>query len=460
MTFKSNHFKATASSKSLDKKQQLHQALQDCRIGTLALFEGLDHKTFCQQAHPDFSPIGWHLGHIAYTEAYWILERCAGFPPAFPQYHRLFAADGLPKAERANLPSFTEVCDYLGAVRSRVLSYLETITLDNSQERLWSWLLQHESQHGETIALVLQLQRWQSVEGGWVPEIRHHLPDIQEHGSERYSSDSSSTSEADMVLIPAGYFQQGNDSPDAIDNERPAHKTYLDSYWIDCYAVTCGQYRAFIEAGGYQNSNWWSTAGWSWLQEHPVKQPLYWVDDVLWNHHPVYGVSWYEAEAYANFVGKRLPTESEWEKAASWDSQAERGSTYPWGEARCNHSAGRTYCNHDHDYGHTTPVDHYPAGKSSYGCYDMLGNVWEWTASWFDGYDGFESYLYRGYSQVYFDGQHRVLRGGSWATRPWALRCAFRNWYHPDVRQIFAGFRCAKDAEECTSDPLKDLAQV
>ena len=114
---------------------------------------------------------------------------------------------------------------------------------------------------------------------------------------------------------------------------------------------------------------------------------------------------------------------------------------YPWGEK----TPEALFCNHDNQVGKTTPVKTYPAGVSAYGCWDMLGNVWEWTASWFEAYAGFESYPYRGYSQAYFNGEHRVLRGGSWATRPWSLRSTFRNWYHPGVRQILAGFRCVRD---------------
>lgn len=140
--------------------------MQQCRLGTLALFEDLDDATFRRQAHPDFSPAGWHLGHIAFTEAYWILERCAGLPPLFPEYHQLFAADGLPKCDRENLPALAEVCDYLHTVRSNVFSYLSAAPLDQ-QERLWRFLIQHESQHSETIAFVLQLQRWHLRERHW-----------------------------------------------------------------------------------------------------------------------------------------------------------------------------------------------------------------------------------------------------------------------------------------------------
>lgn len=195
-----------------------------------------------------------------------------------------------------------------------------------------------------------------------------------------------------------------------------------------------------MEAGGYRNPQWWSKAGWEWLQTAQVTQPLYWSSNRDREKHPVCGVSWYEAEAYARFVGKRLPTEAEWEKAASWDAQLKRRLLYSWG----NQEPTRQVCNHNNFNKGTTPVDAFPNGQSAYGLYDTLGNVWEWTATWFDSYPGFQSYPYIGYSQVYFDQQHRVLKGGSWATRPWALRCSFRNWYHPHVRQILAGFRCAR----------------
>ncbi|MCA1992002.1 MAG: ergothioneine biosynthesis protein EgtB [Coleofasciculus sp. S288] len=404
--------------------------MQRCRSGTLALFDGIDDTTLCKQAHPEFSPVGWHLGHIAFTEAYWILERCAGLPPMFPHYHKLFAADGLPKSERQNLPPLMEIYEYLDAVRTRVFTYLEAAPLDK-QKRLWRFLIQHESQHGETIAFVLQLQRWHFLE-------RHQEMWLRGH-AEQHKTDFQPLGE--MLEIPGGEFEMGNDSIEALDNERPVHRIYLHTYWIDRYPVTCGQYRTFVEAGGYQNNRWWSEDGWTWLQENPVAQPLYWSDAPTWDNHPVCGVSWYEAEAYARFVGKRLPTEAEWEKAASWNAVTGQRQTYPWGDTEPQLNR----CNHDNAIGQTTPVNAYLAGQSAYGCYDMLGNVWEWTSSWFNRYKGFVAYPYRGYSQTYFDEQHRVLKGGSWATRPWAMRSSFRNWYYPGIRQVLAGFRCSSD---------------
>ncbi|MGA7936124.1 MAG: ergothioneine biosynthesis protein EgtB [Kovacikia sp.] len=413
-------------------RSQLRQGMQQCRQATLALFQGVDYEMMCAQAHPDFSPIGWHLGHIAYTESLWLLEKCVGLSPQFPQYRRLFAADGLPKSERVYLPTLGEIQEYLKTIRSQVLDYLEEAPLDQ-QERLWRWLLQHESQHAETIALVLELQKGQAA--GEPMENRRfkiHLP-------RAFSTAHRPPSPAPMVCVPAGYFNCGNDAIDALDNERPVQGVDLEAYWIDREPVTCEQYRVFIESGGYQDPCWWTSDGWAWLQAAQVSRPRYWKDGSEWGRHPVCGVSWYEADAYARFVGKRLPTEAEWEKAASWNPVTQQRQIYPWGAA----VPTPDHCNYGYQTGSTTPVDAYPPGNSAYGCYDMLGNVWEWTDSWFDGYHGFTAYPYRGYSQAYFDNNHRVLKGGSWATFPWALRSAFRNWYHPHVREILVGFRCA-----------------
>lgn len=407
-------------------RDSIRETFIECRNRTLDLFEDIDATTFCQQAHPEFSPVGWHLGHVAFIEASWILEQCAGRSPLFPQYRTLFAADGLPKSERQNLPDRAIVRDYLNTVRIQVLDYLETAPIA-SQERLWRWLLQHESQHSEIITFILQLHRWKSARDRVFFDFPRHQASIPHPQSE-------------MVAIPAGEFPMGWEEPEAQDNERPVHWIHLDDFEIDRYPVTCAQYREFMDAGGYQRREFWSEAGWKWLQDNPISQPLYWSESSDWDSHPVCGVSGYEAEAYARFAGKRLPTEAEWEKAASWDANARKKLPYPWGTTPPNANS----CNHNTLVGHTTPANAYPQGKSPYGCEDLLGNVWEWTASWFDGYAGFEFYPYRGYSQVYFDRQHRVLRGGSWATRPWGLRASFRNWYHPGVRQILAGFRCAR----------------
>jgi gamma-glutamyl hercynylcysteine S-oxide synthase len=412
-------------------KHDLAQAMAQCRVLTLKLFEDIDPETFCRQAHGDFSPIGWHLGHIGYTEAIWVLGHLARgseslslnqLSRSWPEYCQLFAADSLPKEERGNLPSLGEIQADLAMIRAQVLDYL--VQRDpTDQERLWRFLLQHESQHCETIRLILAIQRQTAAgPGDWAR-------------SEQVCSEGA---DRGMVYFSAAQVPIGSNAPEALDNERPAHGVHLAAYWLDRVPVTQAQYRRFITAGGYRQSQWWSAAGWEWVQRAGVTAPFYGGGPEQ-AQHPVCGVSWYEAQAYARFVGKRLPTEAEWEQAAraSHPGQANRhpgGEDWPQGP-QCNYADGSA--------SGTTPVDRY--GTSLHHCWDLLGNVWEWTDSGFESYPDFQPYPYPGYSQAYYDGQHYVLRGGSWATQTWALRASFRNWYHPWTREIFAGFRCARD---------------
>lgn len=386
--------------------------------------ENLDGPWFYGQAHGDYSPVGWHLGHIGFTEALWILEHLAGKKNVIsPAQRRLFAADSLPKAQRQQLPSPSTIQGDLAAVRSQVLDYFDHLSPAQwqQQQRLWWWLLQHESQHNETMGFLLQIHRFHSQT--LPPAPKDNGPAPKDLGT--------------MVTIPAGPVILGSDRPEAMDNERPPHTIHVEDYAIDRYPVTWGEYEEFMAIGGYTQPQWWSEAGWHWREQHHITKPRYWRSESAWATHPVHGVSYYEAEAYARFKGKRLPTEAEWEKAARG---GDRHHDYPWG----NEAPTPHHGNFNHHVGHTTPVNHYSQGQTPQGLYDLFGNVWEWTASWFQGYDGFSAFPYGGYSQAYFDQHHRVMRGGSWVTRPWPLRNSFRNWYHPWVREIFVGFRCAR----------------
>lgn len=395
-------------------RRYFHRALTDCRRGTLTLVENISPDVLTRQAHPDFSPVGWHLGHIAFTESLWILEHLAQQPCPFPQYRRLFAADGLPKDQRQQLPPLAELLSFMASVRQRVVTYLAAAPV-NQQRRLWHWLLQHESQHSETLTLVLALHRLQ----GRTTPLRA--------GKGRPGSRPGVT---DMAAVAGGHVWLGYDDDRAIDNERPRHRTEVAPFWIDRTPVTVAQYQTFMEAEGYGNRRWWTAEGWQWRQSHRVTRPLYWSLEQQPTA-PVCGVSWYEASAYARFRGKRLPTEAEWAMAAQG---LERRQEQLLTSANCDHRSGAP-----------TPVAADDGAVSDWGCYDLLGQVWEWTDSWFRPYPGFVAYPYRGYSETYFDDRHRVLRGGCWASRPWTLRPSFRNWYHPHVREIFTGFRCASD---------------
>lgn len=409
------------SALTLSPQEAIARALIECRNQTLQLIAEIDAYTLTKQAHPDFSPIGWHLGHIAFTEAYWILEQLAGWSPLYPEYRQLFAVDGLPKEQRHNLPNLAEIKAYLLTVREKTFDYLQIADLE-IQQRLWWWLIQHESQHGETIAIVKKLHSLNCQE---------NFKTIEE------TKDTPALIKPQMIDIPAGEFVMGSNIIEAQDNERPAHSIHLEAYSIDAYPVTCGQYQQFITAEGYHNPQYWSQKGWHWLQANAISQPLYWLNSPQTLNHPVYGVSYYEAEAYANFAEKRLPTEAEWEKAAQFNLDSKETDL---AQSESHYLLG----NHNNLIGQTTPVNKYPELQTMWGCYDMLGNVWEWTNSWFSPYTGFASYPYPNYSEAYFDNEHKVLRGGSYVTYPYALRNTFRNWYYPWVRQIFAGFRCAK----------------
>jgi gamma-glutamyl hercynylcysteine S-oxide synthase len=231
--------------------------------------------------------------------------------------------------------------------------------------------------------------------------------------------------------------------PWAYDNERPAHRESVAAFRIDTTAVTNRAYAQFVDAGGYDDRACWSDAGWAWRTEANLTAPQFWQrgagggwqrhrfgrDEPLPDDEPVQHVCWYEADAYARWTGSRLPTEAEWELAARGASPA---TANLWREG-------------PHRFA-PSPVTAGCERASECGALGMLGDVWEWTASDFTPYPGFRAFPYREYSEVFFGSEYKVLRGGSWATHPSAVRTTFRNWDFPIRRQIFAGFRCARDA--------------
>jgi iron(II)-dependent oxidoreductase len=241
----------------------------------------------------------------------------------------------------------------------------------------------------------------------------------------------------------------------AYDNERPAHEVYLPDYWIDGGPVSNGAYLEFVRDGGYRQSEAWSPAGQRWLAESGSHAPQFWErrgDQWTVNRfgyelplnlrEPVQHVCFFEAEAFARWAGKRLPTEAEWEKAASWDAAAGVKRIYPWGDDPPTPERA----NLDQVAFGPMEIGAYPEGASPYGCHQMIGDVWEWVNTDFHGYTGFEAFPYREYSEVFFGDEYKVLRGGSWGVRPGVIRNTFRNWDYPIRRQIFSGFRCARDA--------------
>lgn len=420
--------------------------LEEARARTLDLIAPLFEEDLHTQHDVLMSPIIWDLGHIAHFEELWLVRNLEG-PVEFGEMPGIYNPFEHPRRVRGalQLPSLDECRTLMDAIRSRVLGRMSQVTFDSDNPLLrdayvYSMVLQHEYQHNETMLQTLQLKQglpYRAPRRYAPPAVRSGLPP------------------RDMVRFAGGLVQLGTDDRSvAYDNERPVHAVEVAPFAIDVYPVTNGDYLEFIRDGGYSRRDLWSDGGWSWLAESTADAPKYWmrdgddwcvrVMDAVTSVDPkraVCHVSYYEAEAFARFAGKRLPTESEWEVAAGWDAAGGRMRRYPWGDDVA--TAGRA--NVDQLTFDVAPVGAYAYNWSPLGCYGMIGDVWEWTSSDFTAYPGYQTFPYPEYSEVFFGSEYKVLRGGSWATRPGAIRNSFRNWDYPIRRQIFSGFRCARD---------------
>ncbi|HEX8456999.1 MAG TPA: SUMF1/EgtB/PvdO family nonheme iron enzyme [Pyrinomonadaceae bacterium] len=449
-----------------EQAARIAEMLETTRAATLRLFDvAVREEDLHASPGCGFRPVIWHLAHIGVFEAYWILQKVKGASAPDARYERLFDPISTPREQSKNLPARREMEDYLARVRSATLQFLETARLDESAPSpllkngyVFQLVLEHERQHQETLAYLLHMldpaKKRRRTANGDAPEATAHARSVVR----------------DMVTIEAGEFLLGAPWPMFVyDNELPAHTVSLPAFKLDRLLTTNEEYAHFIEEGGYRRREWWDAEGWQWRERENWTQPFYWTRQGTpdngdgdnghgkpraWNvrtmfaegalepQHPVAGVSWYEAAAYARFAGKRLPTEAEWEKAASWHAAARRKNLFPWGDDAPNRAHG----NFDLRHWETTPAGAYPAGASADGCLDMAGNVWEWTSDAFAGYENFAAYPYPEYSETWFDGDHRVLKGGSWATHPSILRTSFRNFFRRHFRIAFAGIRLAADA--------------
>ncbi|MDQ3961601.1 MAG: SUMF1/EgtB/PvdO family nonheme iron enzyme, partial [Thermoproteota archaeon] len=310
--------------------------------------------------------------------------------------------------------------------------------------------MQHEMQHQELMIYDFQhfFERFPDPSDSYEPLITNELP--KESETLRVSPK--------MVDVPGGIFDVGyNGNAFCYDNELPEHKVYLQPFSIDVAPVTNGEYMKFIEGGGYEDYRYWLADGWELVKEQQWNAPLYWVkeeeeEDNVWKKkdfrglrridpdEPVVNVSYYEADAYARWAGKRLPTESEWEKAASWNDELQRKTLYPWGDQRPTPKHANLLESH---LWAPSKVGAYPAGKSYYGCHQMIGDVWEWTSSEYVLYPGFRS-KFSEYTDKWTINQ-KVLRGGCFATPTAQIRNSYRNYFKPHERILFAGIRCAQD---------------
>jgi iron(II)-dependent oxidoreductase len=433
-------------------REQLARALADARDRTLRLVE-FDDAELRRQYDPLMSPLVWDLAHIGWQEELWLLRENNPDRPGLlePAVERCYDAFLNSRASRVDLPLLTpaEARSYCATVRNKALDGLDALPQDGSRpesEFIFGLVISHENQHDETMLQALNLRTGPPLfgRGATLPPGR---PDV------------AGTS----VLVPAGEFVLGVDpvtEPYSLDNERPAHVIDVAAFRIGRVPVTNGEWRQFVDDGGYHQRQWWSDHGWRHRQEADLRAPLFWnagelagtrtrfghVEDIPADE-PVQHVTFFEAEAYAAWAGARLPTEEEWEKACAWDPAARARRRYPWGASEPTaHLA-----NLGGDALRPAPVGAYPAGASAYGAEQMLGDVWEWTTSPLRPWPGFTPMLYEQYSQPFFDGNgsgdYKVLRGGSWAVAASILRPSFRNWDHPVRRQIFSGVRLAWDVD-------------
>ncbi|WP_206788220.1 ergothioneine biosynthesis protein EgtB [Amycolatopsis sp. MtRt-6] len=427
-----------------DLRARAAEALTRARARSVALTDAVDDEDLVRQHSKLMSPLVWDLAHIGVQEELWLVRDVGGREPLRPDIDDIYDAFQHARADRPELPLLgpAEARAYVKQVREKAFDVLEHAPMEGrrltEQAFAFGMITQHEQQHDETMLATHQLRKGDPV---------LHAPEPPPARSGTLPRE---------VLVPGGAFTMGTSAePWALDNERPAHEIAVEAFWMDTVPVTCGAYVAFLDGGGYDDRQWWSPAGWAYRQDNGITAPRFWKreQDGWWRtrfgvyeripaDEPVVHVSYYEAEAYAAWAGRRLPTEAEWEKAARFDPATGRSRRFPWGDGE----PAAEHANLGQRHLRPAPVGAYPAGASPTGVHQLIGDVWEWTSTDFHGYPGFAAFPYREYSEVFFGPEYKVLRGGSFGTDSAAIRGTFRNWDYPIRRQIFAGFRTARDA--------------
>lgn len=426
------------------------------RNTTSIIFEPISIEDAVMQSDPFGSTPNWHIAHVTWFFQK-ILEKYkqnidaesinTDYLNSYYQRYRKI----LPKSDRGKFPrpKVSETLKYRSLIEEMFIKFLDNIERNNSLTLNLAYDIelsnQHEMQHQELLIYDIQhyFQRFDDAEDNYQPKI-----------NKRPNSIDNPDIEQGMVKIPGGLYELGfSGSTFCYDNEVPEHKTYLNAYEIDTYPVTNKQFMAFIDAGGYEDYKFWLSDGWDIVNEKKWGAPLYWQkmegywykkdfagQNKISPDEPVTNVSYYEADAYSKWAGKRLPTEAEWEKAASWNEDLKKKTIYPWGDKfPSEHNANLL------ESWNWAPsqIGSYPQGKSYYGCQQMLGEVWEWTSSEYVLYPGFRS-KFSEYTDKWAINQ-KVLRGGSFATPRSQIRNSYRNYFKPHERIPFSGFRCVRD---------------
>jgi iron(II)-dependent oxidoreductase len=434
----------------LPTSASLAAAVRDARERTLLLFEDLADEQLRVPYMPVVNPLLWELGHVAWFQESWVLRHGLGRAPIRKDGDSLFdsAAVGHESRWNLDLPDRVATIGYVTAVRDEVLDLLAHGDLTPELAYFVWHSTGHEDMHEEAFLYMRQTLG--------LPPPRFGVPADAAQASQDAGPDGGDRS------VPGGAFRLGAE-PDrgfVFDNEKWAHTVTLAPFEIAAQLVSQSQFAQFVEDDGYQRQEVWSAAGWSWRLASGATRPVYWRRrGDTWQRRsfdrwtplesdlPMIHVNWYEAEAWCRWAGRRLPSEAEWEAAATSELEVDAGPPrlagekrrHPWGEEPV--SADRA--NLDARFLGCLPARDLAAGRSAAGCLQMFGDVWEWTASTFQPYPGFVPDPYKEYSAPWF-GARKVLRGGSWATRPRLLSATWRNFFTPDRRDVFAGFRsCA-----------------
>jgi len=445
---------------------QLVEALRETRARTLELVNDLSDEQLIGPRLQIVNPLLWEIGHLAWFQEFWVLRHFGGQPPMLTQGDELYDSARVAHDTRWDLPLLgrDETLAYMQRVLEQVINQAsnESAGLTDSagynQDYFLNLVLLHEQMHDEAITYTCQTLSYPAPAVAAVNKIRLGSEDVR-----LPQTNHDLTSDAE---IPGGKFILGSvcEPGFTFDNERLAHEVEIASFAISKTAVTNGEFKLFVEDGGYSRSDLWSVEGWQWRMNANAYHPVYWQqkENGRWLRRnfdewltlearlPVIHVNWHEANAYCRWAKRRLPTEAEWEMAASAEpsanglGQSEHKRRFPWGDDaptvdRANLDWRALGC---------VPVDALPASDSAFGCRQMIGNVWEWTASEFQPYPGFVAGPYKEYSEPWF-GNHKVLRGGCWVTRSRLIHNSYRNFYTPDRRDVWAGFRtCALQSQE------------
>jgi ergothioneine biosynthesis protein EgtB len=403
----------------------IRKELRDARDRTLGLALDLGDREWMGPRLAIVNPMRWEIGHVAWFQELWTLRQ-GGAGSILAGADALYDSAKVAHDTRWDLPlpGRAETLAYMDAVLRRSLDAVPV-----GDRYFHELALYHEDMHGEALTYTRQTL-------AYAPPP---LPVLEPPRGGSCPGD---------VEVPGARYELGARPGDgfAFDNEKWAHPVEVRRFRIARAPVTNEEFARFVDAGGYEDRSFWSDEGWAWRVREGAGGPVYWqtrngeptlrVYDAIVQlspHRPVMHVSWYEADAYCRWARRRLPTEAEWELAASTPAKRR----FPWGDA----APAAEHANLDARFGGPVDVGCFPAGDSAFGCRQMIGNTWEWTSSDFLPYPGFVVDPYKEYSAPWFASVHKVLRGGCWATRGRLLRNTWRNFYPPDRRDVFAGFR-------------------